>query len=85
MVSSIRNIEIALGSSVKRKAPSEVDNAVVARKSIVATRAIQAGELFSAGNLTTKRPGSGISPMRWDEVLGHRAPRDFEPDELITL
>ena len=85
LVASIRHIELALGSSVKRRTPSEVANAVVARKSIVASRAIHAGELFSAENLTTKRPGNGISPMRWDEVLGCRAPHDFQPDEFIFL
>ncbi len=83
MVSSIRNIEKALGSSVKRRTPSEAGNVTVARKSIVAACVIRAGEKFTAENLTTKRPGSGISPMRWDEVLGRVAIRDYQQDELI--
>jgi N,N'-diacetyllegionaminate synthase len=85
MVRAIRNIDIALGDGVKRPTPSEAKNRPVARKSIVASRPIKAGELFSAENLTTKRPGTGISPMQWDKVIGHRAKRDFAPDELISL
>lgn len=83
MVSSIRNVEIALGDGIKRLTPSEAGNKAVARKSLVAACAIRAGELFTAANLVAKRPGSGVSPMRWDEVIGRRAPRDFAPDELI--
>ena len=85
MVSSIRNIEEALGDGVKRLTPSEAANRPAARKSIVAKRSIRAGETFSSDNLTAKRPGTGISPMRWDEVIGQRASRDFAADELITL
>jgi N,N'-diacetyllegionaminate synthase len=85
MVSAIRNIEVALGDGVKSPAASEAQNRPVARKSIVAASTIRAGERFTANNLTTKRPGTGISPMRWDEVIGHRAPRDFAPDEFIEL
>jgi len=85
MVASIRNIEDALGSTVKRRTASEERNVVIARKSIVAARPIKAGEVFSADNLTAKRPGSGISPMRWDEVIGRSAGRDFDEDELIML
>jgi N-acetylneuraminate synthase len=83
MVAAIRNVEQALGDGIKRASASELENRPVARKSIVASRAIQAGELFSAENMTTKRPGSGISPMRWDEIIGRTAPRDFAADEFI--
>ncbi len=85
MVTAIRNIEQALGNGIKRPSPSEEKNIAVARRSLVASRAIQAGEIFSAVNLAIKRPGTGISPMRWDEVLGRKAPRNFAPDELIEL
>jgi N,N'-diacetyllegionaminate synthase len=83
MVTAIRNIEVALGDGIKRLTLSEARNKSVVRKSIVAAVAIQQGECFSAENLTVKRPGIGISPMRWDEVMGRAAPRDFLPDELI--
>ncbi len=85
MVSAIRNIEKALGNSVKRRTRSEVGNAEVVRKSIVAARSIRTGESFSPENLSTKRPGTGISPMRWDEVVGRAARRDYQKDELIDL
>lgn len=86
MVSAIRHIEQAIGGDgVKRPSPSEAKNIAIARKSIVAARAIRAGEAFSDANLTAKRPGTGISPMRWDEVIGRPAPRDFAADELIEL
>jgi N,N'-diacetyllegionaminate synthase len=85
MVAAIRNIEIALGDGIKRLTPSEARNKPVARKSLVASQAIKAGEVFSAQNITTKRPGTGVSPMRWDEVMGRIAPRDFVADELIEL
>lgn len=85
MVTSIRNIERALGDGIKRPAPSERKNIGIARKSLVASRLIAAGERFDARNMTTKRPGTGISPMRWDEVCGMVAKRQFEPDELIEL
>ena len=83
MVSSIRNIELALGDGVKRPSVSEEKNRLVARKSLVAARAIAKGELFSEENLVAKRPGTGISPMRLDEWLGRPAARDFAPDEQI--
>lgn len=83
MVSAIRNIELALGDGIKRVVPSEAANRIVARKSIVAACCIRKGELFTEQNLTTKRPGSGISPMQWDSILGRTAGRDFAPDELI--
>ena len=82
---AIRNIEIALGDGVKRVTPSEARNKPVARKSLVASRAIKTGEIFGIHNVTTKRPGTGISPMRWDEFMGCTAPRDFSADELIDL
>ena len=85
MVSSIRNIELAHGDGVKQLAPSEAKNILVARKSIVASKDIQIGERFSAENLTAKRPGTGISPMRWDEIIGLTANRNYAPDELIQL
>lgn len=85
MVRAVRNVEMALGSGSKEVAPSERPNIEVARKSIVAARAIKAGETLTEENLTVKRPGNGISPMRWDEVLGRKAVRDFAYDELIEL
>ena len=85
MVAAIRNIEQALGDGVKRVTAREAENRPVVRKSLVAACPIAGGEQFSEANVTTKRPGTGISPMRWDEVMGRRAPRDFRPDELIEL
>lgn len=85
MVSAIRNIEQALGSEEKKVSSSEMKNKAVARKSIVAAKAIKAGEMFSEENLTVKRPGIGISPMKWESVIGQAAIRDFEQDELIEL
>lgn len=85
MVSAIRNIEQALGSGEKTVSPSERKNIAVARKSIVAKRAIKAGERLTEENLTVKRPGSGVSPMRWRDVLGTAAIRDFEEDEMIEV
>lgn len=85
MVDSIRNIELVLGTGVKEPAESEKKNIEVARKSIVANRAIKAGEILTEENITTKRPGNGISPMRWKEVLGTVAVKDFEEDEFIEL
>ena len=85
MVLAIRNIEIALGDGIKRLTPSELRNKPVARKSLVASKAIKAGEILSAENITTKRPGTGISPMNWDVVMGRKAVRDFVVDELIEL
>ena len=85
MVSAIRNIEVALGDGIKRLTQSEVKNKPIARKSLVAIQAIKAGDLFSEWNITTKRPGTGISPMQWDEVIGRTAHRNFAVDELIEL
>ncbi len=85
MVNSIRNIEKALGSGEKIPSLSEKKNMVIARKSIVASRNIEKGEMFTEENITTKRPGNGISPMKWNEVIGTRATRNFMEDELIEL
>ena len=85
MVTAVRNIEKAMGTGEKKVSRSEARNKPIARKSIVAARPIQKGEEFTADNLTTKRPGDGISPMRWYEVLGKKACRDFEEDEKIEL
>ena len=83
MVSAIRNIECALGDGIKRPTASERPNRVIARRSIVAASQITEGEEFTEDNLTAKRPGDGISPMRWDELIGRAATRAYEPDELI--
>jgi N,N'-diacetyllegionaminate synthase len=83
MVRAIRNIESAMGHGVKKPSPSELKNKPIARKSIVAATRIVAGESFTVENLTVKRPGTGVSPMRWDEVLGQTAQRDYEVDEMI--
>ena len=85
MGQAIRNIETAMGSGIKAPSPSELKNRPVARKSIVAGRAILKGEPFSQDNLAIKRPGTGISPMRWDEIVGTSALRDFQEDELIEI
>lgn len=85
MVRAIRNIEHALGSSEKKVSESEQKNIIIARKSIVAALDIKAGETFTERNITVKRPGNGISPMYWDDVIGKQATRDFKGDELIVL
>jgi len=83
MVNGIRNIESALGSKVKKPSKSESPNIEIARKSIVASKAIKKGDMFTEDNLAIKRPGSGISPMRWDDVLGTKSIHDYEADQLI--
>lgn len=85
MISAIRNIEQALGSGHKTISESERKNIEIARKSIVAARPIEAGELLTEENLTVKRPGNGISPMRWNEVVGTRAVRSFNEEDPIQL
>lgn len=85
LVAAIRRTVAALGTGIKEAAEAEKSNIDIARKSIVAARAIKAGEIFTEDNLLCKRPGNGISPMRWDEVIGRTATRDFAPDELINL
>jgi len=83
MVKAIRNIELALGSDIKEVSDSEKLNMLVARKSIIASKNIKKGEVFSEDNISIKRPGSGMSPMKWDEVIGQKASKDYEEDELI--
>lgn len=83
MVKAIRNIELALGSSIKKPSKSEMPNMQVARKSIVATCTIKKGELLSEDKLAIKRPGNGINPMRWDEIIGTIAQKDYDEDEMI--
>ncbi|EIW91139.1 N-acetylneuraminate synthase [Capnocytophaga sp. oral taxon 412 str. F0487] len=86
MVSAIRNIEKAVGGSgIKEVSASEAKNKPIVRKSIVAAKKIAKGEPFTVENLTVKRPGTGISPMQWDEVIGKTAKKDFEEDDLIEL
>ena len=83
MVNAIRNIEKAMGNGVKRPSSSEEKNKSISRKSLVAARPIKKGERFSADNVTTKRPGTGISPMRWDEVVGRVAQINYKEDDMI--
>jgi len=85
MVNAIRNIEKALGNGIKKPSPSELKNKPIARKSIIAVCDIQRGEKFTEKNIAAKRPGTGISPMRWDEVIGRKASRNFNEDEIICL
>lgn len=85
LVSSIRDIDAALGDGHKRVSDSERPNMVVARKSIVALRPIRKGEILSEENITVKRPGNGVSPMLWDKVIGSAAIRDFDTDQLIEI
>ena len=84
MVGAIRNVELALGDGIKRPSDVEMQNRAVARKSIVAAQPIRAGEPFTAENLTTKRPGDGTSPMRWDAMMGRVAHRDYAVDEQVS-
>jgi sialic acid synthase SpsE len=83
MVDGIRNVEKALGDGLKRLMPSELTNLPMARKSIIASLPIKTGDIFTEHNLTAKRPGTGISPMEWNKVLGRKANRDYLADELI--
>lgn len=83
LVKSIRHISNALGSPIKRPTTIELENRVVARKSIIAKRAITAGEKLTTENVTTARPGSGISPMRWYDILGQVATKNYEPGDLV--
>ena len=85
MVSSIRNIEKAMGDGQKKPSRSERDNIRIVRKSIVASKKIKAGEKFTEENLAVKRPGTGISPLKWDEILGLESEKDFQADELISI
>ena len=83
MVKAIRNIEMALGDGIKKPNKSEIEIMEVVRKSIVASKSIKKGEMFTKTNITIKRPGTGISPMRWNEVIGQKANRDYKDDEPI--
>lgn len=85
LVDGVRDIERALGTGEKKPSEIELKNRLVARKSIVARMDIKAGDMFTEENLTTKRPGSGLSPMLWNSVIGQKAKRDFTEDELIEL
>ena len=85
MIDAIRNVEIALGDGIKKPSPSELKNRPIARKSIVAAKDIPKGEVFTNTNLTIKRPGTGINPMKWDEVIGKKAGKDYIMDEIIEL
>ena len=83
MVKAIRNIEVALGSSIKKPSKSEMSNMQIARKSIVASSNIKKGEILTEKNIAVKRPATGINPMHWDEVVGTIATKDYQEDELI--
>jgi N,N'-diacetyllegionaminate synthase len=86
MVQAIRNIELAnSGNGIKEPTKSEMKNIEIARKSIVAKTSIKTGDIFTETNITTKRPGNGISPMRWDELIGQKAQKDFNADDLIEF
>jgi len=85
MVKAIRNIEKAMGDGVKKASPSELRNKSIVRRSLVARRYIRKGEVFSEENMAAKRPGTGVSPMNWDEILGKTARRDYEQDSMIEL
>ena len=85
MVKAIRNVELAKGTGIKEPSKSEIKNMAIARKSIIAARNIKKGEVFTEENLTTKRPGNGINPMKWLDVIGTKARRDFSEDELIEI
>lgn len=84
MVKCVRNIELALGSGEKHVTNSERENRLIARKSIVAARHIRRGEILTPDNLAVKRPGTGISPMRWNEIIGRKTLRDYDEDEMIV-
>ena len=83
MVKAIRKTELMIGSGVKEPSKSEMKNMVIARKSIIAKVPIKKGEMFTEDNLCVKRPGNGISPMKWDEIIGTIASKDYDEDDLI--
>lgn len=85
LINNVRRMEIMLGSNKKIVTDSERKNKIVARKSIVARKYISAGEKLTSNNITCKRPGNGISPMHWYDVLGKNAEKNYAPDELISL
>lgn len=84
MVKCIRNIELALGSDIKKPSKSEMQNIEITRKSIVAKTNIKRGDIFNEKNITVKRPGNGMSPMKWDNIIGSTSNHDYEEDDLIT-
>ena len=85
MVTAIRNVEMALGHGVKKLSNSEKDNLAIVRKSIVANQDIAEGDVFTEDNLTVKRPGTGLSPMEWENVIGKTATKAYAEDDVITL
>ena len=85
MVLAIRNIEMAMGSPEKKITPSEEKNIIAARKSIVASQFIKQGETFTENNLTVKRPGNGLTPMMWLNIIGKKATKNYQPDDLIEI
>ena len=86
MVKGIRNIEKAIsGSGIKSPSKSEIKNKIVARKSILLNKDLVAGTIITKEDLEIKRPGNGISPMRWDEIIGQTAQKDFKADDLIEF
>lgn len=85
MIRCIRNIEKSIGDGIKQPSNSEKKNIYIARKSIIASKTIKEGDIFTEDNITCKRPGNGISPMRWNEVIGKKALKDFKEDELIKI
>ena len=85
MVNCIRNIEKAMGGRIKKPSPSEITNIAIVRKSIVASRDIEKGELFTEQNITTKRPSTGINPMKWDNVINKKAKKTFKKDQPILI
>lgn len=85
MVTAIRNVESGLGDGIKRRTVSEEKNVNLARKSIVASKSIKKGEIFTIENITTKRPGTGLSPMKWYDVIGTEANMDYSEDDFITM
>ncbi len=85
MVKAIRNIEMAMGTGIKKPSKSESKNIVIVRKSIIALKNIKKGEMLDETNITVKRPGTGISPMKWEKIVGTNAIRDFNVEELIEI
>lgn len=83
MIKAIRNIEIALGNGVKKPSNSEIPNMKIVRKSIVAKTVIKKGDKLNERNLTIKRPGNGINPMKWDKLIGTKSKRDYKEDDLL--
>lgn len=85
MIQSIRNVEKALGNGIKQPSESEKKNINIARKSIVAAKPIKEGETFTENNITVKRPGNGINPSQWDEIIGKKAKKNFDPEDFISI